>query len=331
VRGPFHVTGTRLLSANGQRFVPAGITVSGLANPSYLSSIPVDHAKIRATAGFWCASTVRLQISQDTLVGGNGDSFSTRFLHAIEAEVTLAEKLGLVVVLNDQTEDVGFQLAPTKVTVAFWKDLSHVYGHDPQVMFDLFNQPRVEKQARCGLNSDWAFWRRGGHFEGKTYVGMQALAGDVRHDGAQNVLWIEGPCFANSLSGLGSHRISGRNIVYAFQHPHGPHNPAQWYKDFGWVLFRHIGPVVNAEWTNYAADKSECWTDAPTAVPAYLKYLSTRGIGLTAYQLKKGLLIRSANLDDPTRIEISGAKKWHCANNLDEGIGSLLLAEFRSR
>ncbi len=330
-RGPFHVTRTQMTGRKKTQFVPAGITVAGLANPGYQASIPVDHAKIMATAGFWCANTVRLQLSQDTLVGGNGNAFSKRYLKAIEAEVKLAEKLGLVVVLNDQTEDVGFQLMPTKVTVAFWKVLSRVYGHDPQIMFDLFNQPRVEKQSRCGLNSDWSFWRKGGHFQGKSYLGMQALADDVRRDGAENVLWIEGPCFANSLSGLGSHRISGHDIVYAFQHPHGLHNAAQWYRDFGWVLFRHVGAVVDAEFTNYAANKSECWPDAPKAVPAFLRYLRVRGIGLTAYQLKDGLLIQSKNLDDPSHIDVSGKRKWRCSNNLDEGMGELLLAEYRSR
>jgi len=329
--GPFRVSGTKMVAVDGKRFVPEGITVGGLANPTYLGTISIDHAKIRATAGFWCANTVRLQLSQDTLVGGDGDAFSKRYLRAIEAEVKLAEKSGLVVVLNDQTEDVGFQPAPTKVTAIFWKDISRVYGHDPQIMFDLFNQPRIEKQARCGLSSDWAFWRRGGRYHGKAYIGMQDLANDIRRDGAENVLWVEGPCYANSLSGLGSHLITGRDLVYAFQHPRGLHDAAQWYQDFGWVVFRHVGAVVNAEWTNYAADKSECWTDAPKAVPAYLRYLRVRGIGLTAYQLKKGLLIQSTNLDDPSHIDTSGPKKWRCANNLDEGIGALLLAEYRAR
>jgi hypothetical protein len=330
-RGPFHVRGTKIIGAHGERFIPAGLTVSGLANPTYLSTIPIDHAKIRATAGFWCANLVRLQVSQDTLVGGDGHSFSRRFLHAIEAEVTLAEKHGLVVVLNDQTEDVGFQPAPTRVTVIFWQDLSRVYGHDPQVMFDLFNQPRIERHARCGAGSDWAFWQRGGRYQRKAYVGMQALADDIRRDGARNVLWIEGPCFANSLSGLRSHRLSGRDIVYAFEHPRGPHDARQWYADFGWAVFRRAVAVVDAEWTNYAAAKSECWADAPEAVPAYLRYLRVAGIGLTAYQLKKGLLIRSANLDAPTRIYTSGRRKWRCSDNLDEGIGALLHADYRSR
>jgi hypothetical protein len=328
-RGPFQVTGTKVIGAAGRVFVPYGITVPGLANTKYQPSIQLDDAKIRATARSWCANTVRLQIAQANLVGAGGRGFSLRFLRAVEGEVRVAERNHLVVVLNAQTVDTGNQPAPTKATVLFWKDLSKIYRHDPQVIFDLFNQPRIATQAKCGNARDWNLWHNGGSFGRHSYVGMQTLVGDVRADGARNLIWVEGPCFANSLAGLGSHRIKGRNVVYAFEHPHGTHDAAQWYADFGWVLFRHIGPVVDAEWTNYAAAKPECWTDAPKAVPAFLRYLARRGIGMTAYQLKKGLLIRSANLADPTRIFTSGRGKWRCASGLDEGAGADLLSWFR--
>lgn len=328
-RGPFHVKGTNVTGAHGRVFVPYGITVPGLANGGYRPFIPLDDAKIRATARSWCANTVRLQIGQDNLVGASGRGFSLTFLRAVEGEVKVAEKSHLVVVLNAQTEDVGNQLGPTKATVLFWKDLSRIYRRDPQVVFDLFNQPRITTQARCGDTQDWRIWHNGGKVGGRTYVGMQTLVRDVRADGARNLIWVEGPCFANSLNGLGSHLIKGGNIVYAFEHPHGVHTSAQWYADFGWLIFRHVAPVVDAEWTNYAAAKSECWPDAPTAVPAFLRYLARHGVGLTGYQLKKGLLIRSADLADPTRIVTSGRGRWRCANGLDEGIGTDLLSWFR--
>jgi hypothetical protein len=328
-RGPFHVSGTRVIGARGRVFVPYGITVPGLANTRYRPFIPLDDAKIRATATAWCANTVRLQIGQANLVGLTGRGFSRRFLRAVEGEVTVAEKSHLVVVLNAQTEDAGNQPAPTKATVLLWKDLSRVYRHDPQVVFDLFNQPRISTQARCGNAQDWRLWHAGGTFGGRRYVGMQALVRDVRADGATNLIWVEGPCFANSLNGLTKHLIKGRNIVYAFEHPHGTHDAAQWYADFGWVVFRHIGPVVDAEWTNYAAAKSECWPDAPKSVPAFLRYLARRGIGLTGYQLRKGLLIRSTSLVDPTHIYTSGRRKWRCAGGIDEGAGADLMTWFR--
>lgn len=329
--GPFHVSGTKVVGARRRVFVPYGITVPGLGISDYRPFIALDDAKIRATATAWCANTVRLQISQANLVGANGKGFSRPFLRAVEGEVKVAENDRLVVVLNAQTEGAGNQPAPTKATVRFWKDLSRVYRHDPQVIFDIFNQPRISTRARCGNARDWRLWHSGGTFERHSYVGMQTLVRDVRADGARNLIWAEGPCFANSLSGLGSHLIKGSNIVYAFEHPRGTHDPAQWFADFGWVLFRHVAPVVDAEWTNYTANKSECWPDAPRAVPAFLRYLAKRGIGLTGYQLKKGLLIRSTNLVDPTHINSSGRRKWRCANGLDQGAGADLMSMFRRR
>jgi endoglucanase len=329
--GPFRVSGTRVLGAHGKVFVPYGITVTGLALADYKELLPLDHAKIKATAGFWCANTVRLQISQDTLVGPKGTTISNALLLAIAGEVKLALKNHLVVVLNAQTEDVGDEPAPTKATAAFWRLLSQLYGHNPQVIFDLFNQPRIETQARCGLPADWSGWLTGEHFQGRYYLGMQTLVNDVRADGAKNLLWAEGPCYANSLAGLGQHLIKGSNIVYAYQHPHGLHDKAQWNADFGWLLAKHVAPVVNAEWSNYAANKSECWADAPKGVPAYLRYLQAHGIGMTAFGLKEGQLIKTKNLDDPTHIYTKGRLKWRCVNSLDEGIGTAIHGWYRSR
>lgn len=328
-RGPFHVSGTRVIGAHGTTYIPYGITVPGLANADYKPFVPLDEAKIKATAGGWCANTVRLQIAPNNLVGENGHVFNRAFLNAIESEVRTAEKAGLVVVLNAQTEDVGDQPAPTQATANFWKDLSKVYPNDPQLIFDLFNQPRIFMQAACGDKADWSFWRRGGRFSGHAYLGMQTLVNDVRRDGAKEILWVEGPCFSNSLAGLNGHKITGGGIVYALQHPHGGHTRAQWYADFGWVIFTHVAPVVEAEWSNYASTKSECWPDAPKAVPAFLLYLHAHGIGLTAFQLKEGLLIRSKSLTDPTRIYTKGKAKWRCKNGLDEGIGLAIMTYYR--
>jgi hypothetical protein len=328
-RGPFRVVGTKVLGAGGKVFVPYGITVPGLAIPAYRTLTSLDDAKIRATARYWCANTVRLQLGQGNLVGPNGRLFVRKFLRAVEGEVSLGERLHLVVVLTAQTQNEANQPAPTKATVVFWKDLSRVYGHDRQVIFDLFNEPRISTGRHCGDARDWTIWHSGGRFLGHSYIGMQTLVHDVRADGARNLLWVEGPCYANSLNGLGSHRITGEKVVYAFHHPHGVHDAAQWYTDFGWVIARHVGPVVDSEWTNYASNLSECWDDAPTAAAAYLRYLARYGIGMIAYQLKKGMLISTKNLADPTHIYASGPRKWRCANGLDEGAGAEIMNWFR--
>jgi hypothetical protein len=108
---------------------------------------------------------------------------------------------------------------------------------------------------------------------------------------------------------------------------------AQWDSDFGYLVKRHVAAVVDGEWTNYAPLqvgqlKRECWNDAPTAAPAYLSYLQRLGVGMTAFDLGKGLLIESLNLGDSTKIR----SDWSCAAKkvLDEGIGSLIMNWYKT-
>jgi hypothetical protein len=71
-QGPFHVAGTEVLGAGGRAYIPYGITVPGLANAAFRNYTVLDDAKINATAADWCANTVRLQVSQASLVGTSG-------------------------------------------------------------------------------------------------------------------------------------------------------------------------------------------------------------------------------------------------------------------
>jgi hypothetical protein len=337
VRGPFSVDGTRVLQADRAAFIPYGITVPGLANGDYWRYRATDDQKITATASDWCANTVRLQVAQSNLVGAYGHTYVQAYMNAIKGEVSLAERLGLAVVVNDQTETVGHEPEPNDATVAFWAHLARAYGHDPQVVFDLFNEPRL--LAR-GPDQVWAIWQHGGTFAGRYYRGMQQLVEEVRGERAKNLLWIEGPYWARTLARVRAYPIHGTGIVYAFHHPPPPQTPASWGKDFGYLVFAKHAPVVDGEWTNYtplrgqyippAKDTSawatfECWRDARTAVPAYLAYLQKLGIGMTIWQLSYGTMVGSlspSGLGDPTVI---GAN-WNCGvAGLDEGVGDLVM------
>lgn len=324
-QGPFKDDRTKVLAANGSTYIPYGITVPGLAHADYQSYTASDDAAITATAQGWCSNTVRLQVAQDNLVGSDGSTFSQPFMDAIRAEVSLAESYNLVVVINAQTQDVGHEAGPTHATHVFWNDIAGAYGTDPQVVFDLFNEPHVNAGS---VAADWAAWQNGGTFGGTYYLGMQTLLNYIRDDGATNLVWIEGPFTATTLARVKSYPITGGPLMYAIHHPSGPHNSATWWADFGYLVKDGIDPVVDGEWTNYAAAKSECWSDAPTAVPAFLKYLRNHGIGMTAWKLATGVLAESSNLSDPTHIY---TKTWACNNSgLDQGAGNQIM-NFYSR
>jgi hypothetical protein len=323
--GPFSQHRAVVRQRNGRLYIPYGVTVSGLAHAGYQRYLAADGAQIRAAAVYWCANTVRIQVAPDNLVGASGTGYSKRFMTAIKAEVAAAQRYGLVPVLCAQTEDVGHQSGPTAATFAFWHAMAGVYGRDRQVAFDLFNEPRD------GLGTaaqDWRMWQWGGTSQGTRYFGMQQLVEAVRYAGARNLLWVEAPRRAGTLAGLAGHLITnGGPLMYAVHHPAGAHDPAAWWRDFGWLAAKRVAPVVVGEWSNYAAAKSECWPDAPTAVPQLLRYLGQHGIGMTVWSLRPGVMVASGNLSQPTTM----TSAWACENGLDQGAGRLVMDWFRQQ
>jgi len=98
---------------------------------------------------------------------------------------------------------------------------------------------------------------------------------------------------------------------------------------------------VDGEWTNYepaptsypTAPRGSCWPDAPTSVPEFLQYLAAYGIGLNAYALQPGFMIKSyGNLADPTTMNV---KTWSCQSNSEpepgQGAGAEVLAWFQQQ
>jgi Cellulase (glycosyl hydrolase family 5) len=347
--GPFSVSGTQVLGAGGKPFVSYGLTVSGLQGPDWASFVSQDLQEITATADDWCANTVRLQVNQDDLIGPDGTGFDHAYMTAIESEVSLAESDHLVVVLNDETNiatlaEQAVQMGPTPGTETFWQDLTKVYGSDPQVIFDLFNEPRMYS-AGMPLAQMWDLWRNGGLFNGVTYpFGMAALAAYVRTTlGAHNLFWIEGPRYSSTFAGMVQEQalLNVSNVVYAVHHPTGPADAASWDADFGYLVRTGVAPVVDGEWTNYEPTPtalpttipSSCWPDAPTSVPQFLQYLAANGIGLSAYTLQPGYMIQSyGNLADPTTMN---AATWSCQSGSEpdpgQGAGAQVLAWFRQQ
>ena len=327
--GPFTVHGTKVLAGNGSVFISYGMTVSGLQEGNWTGLVTSDLEKIAATANDWCANTVRIQVNQDLLLGPDGTSFDPEYMAAIESEVNLAESYHLVVVLNDETNFSPpavrhYQADPTPETEVFWKDMTRLYGNDPQIIFDLYNEPRTSVPY-MGQATLWRLWLNGGTFKHVHYAfGMAHLAAYVRYTaGARNLFWIEGPRYSLSFAGMIRYHalIHVSNVVYSIHHAQGAHDLAAWNAAFGYLVTDGIAPVVEGEFTNYEPLPDPkvdlvpgyCWPNAPTAVPQYLQYLAALGIGVSAYQLVPGWLIKSnLHLDQPTSIN---PRTWSCVPN----------------
>ncbi|HLN69425.1 MAG TPA: cellulase family glycosylhydrolase [Streptosporangiaceae bacterium] len=344
--GPFTVHGTKVLAKNSSVFISYGMTVSGLQEGNWTGLITADLAKIVATADDWCANTIRIQVNQDLLLGPNGTSFDPEYMAAIESEVSLAESCNLVVVLNDETNFSPpvvrhYQADPTQGTLVFWKDMTKLYGDDPQVIFDLYNEPRTSVPGMPDATL-WRLWLNGGTFKHVDYAfGMAHLAAYVRYTaGARNLFWIEGPRYSLSFAGMVRYHalIHVSGVVYSIHHAQGQHDVPDWNAAFGYLVTDGIAPVVNGEFTNYeplpnpdiSLMPGYCWPNAPTAVPQYLQYLASLGIGISAYQLVPGWLIKSdKRLGSPTSMN---PRTWSCEPDREpqpyQSAGALIMAYF---
>jgi hypothetical protein len=313
-KGPFHVSGTVVTGSTG-RYVPYGINLTGLAHTDYAEKMTQDEADIAGAEEDWCANTVRFQLRQANLVSITGH-INQAFLNAVITEVHFAEARGLVVVLNLQWQLDAAKLVesmPTRRSEAFWASLAAHFGTDPNVVFDIFNEPA--QRAPCG----WAFWRNGGVCRGRHYLGMQALADYVRAR-APNLFWIEGISAGSLLNQAWRYHITGDGpLEYSEHRPPGVHQPRAWDSVFGYIARSGHAPVVEGEWADYARPHAPwaCWDNAPVSAPRFLRYLQARGFGLILTLLVKNQLIQSANLDDPTRFR----SNWSCTAGLDQGVG----------
>jgi hypothetical protein len=301
VVGPFTTRGSQVYGKGNVPFVSYGVTVAfSLDAKTWRSGATakgdMDEKEIEWAAKDWCANTVRIQVNQDLLLPTGGlTNVNVSYLKAIEAEITDAESFGLVVVLNDSTEssaNAGNETGPTLTTFSFWLWMASIYRSDSaHVIFDPFNEPR-DTNSQMSLTQTWDTWFNGNG----AYYGMNVLAQWVHFIAPRNLLWIEGPNFSDSFAGMvPKYLIRLPNVVYAIHHPQGTDIQKNWTAAFGYLHADRI-PVVEGEWTNFAGGgggDSACWPNAPAQVPQYLNsYLASRDIGLSAYTLNSGRLLR---------------------------------------
>ena len=338
--------------------VARGITITGLASVRWRSGADSPLAQIQHAHDDWFANTVRLQVGVPLLRGKsnataswrgggpvaalrsylatpangmtgtlNGNRYNTDFLAYLDQAVDLAQQLGLSVVICAQHENLDYTAMPEGNDIAFWKIIHDHYG--PDVICDLFNEPTP---AALYANA-WAGWHSGGAgSDGVRYTGFQSLVNQLRTYGLSNTFWVEGCGHSGTLAGIngtaGNHQLTDpdNNLVYSMHHPQGPHTPANWDQQFGYLVGLGI-PVVVGEWTNYAKKNAECWPNASTDVPAFLDYLTSLGVcGLVVWSLRPGVLVVDHTTWQPTQILAS----YKCDGSVSgQGAGQLIQDQFQ--
>ncbi|MEC3977571.1 cellulase family glycosylhydrolase [Amycolatopsis sp. H20-H5] len=217
-----HVSGNRFVNATGTPVTLHGVNRSGAefacVQGNGIFDGPMDAASVSAIKS-WHTNAVRVPLNEDCWLGLDNvkpEYAGQTYRDAIKSYVDLLHQNGLVAILDlhwTQGVYTGNSSACTAVTstcqkpmtdaahaVDFWRSAATLFKGDNATVFDLFNEPYVDRAVSSGA---WACWRDGGSAcpgVGFEVAGMQTLVNAVRATGAANVILLGGLAYANDLS-----------------------------------------------------------------------------------------------------------------------------------
>jgi len=217
-----HVSGNKLVNANGATVVLHGVDRSGTEYQCVLGhgifDVPSDAASIRAMKT-WDINAVRVTLNEACWNGENyvNSAYAgADYRSAIEAYVKLLNANGIVAIVNLTWSDGSYTgpggcgpqalcqkpMPDAAESVPFWSSVAHAFKGDDAVIFDLYGEPHPGDVVGSETTS-WSCWRNGGSAcPGFPYkvAGMQTLVNTVRATGANNVIMLGGLFFANDLT-----------------------------------------------------------------------------------------------------------------------------------
>jgi hypothetical protein len=214
--GTYTVVGNTIKDANGQAVLIHGVNRPSMEWSCNGASVtngpgPIPASDFTTMRKAWNANAVRIPLDQDFWLSTAARHCSS-YQSNVAAVVQNARAAGLIVILDLHWSDKG-NLANTSPgqqcmadqnSVAFWQQVANTYKSNPNVWFELYNEPH---------DISWNAWLNGGSVCGFQAVGMQALYNAVRGTGAKNIVIAGGNAWASSLNGQPA--ITGTNVAYA--------------------------------------------------------------------------------------------------------------------
>lgn len=204
---------------------------------------PMNSAEAEAMAS-WHLNAVRVPLNEDCWLGINGVKpavSGVNYQNAIEKWVGDLNSAGMIAILDLHFAAPGDYLSSSEWPMAdedhaptFWTQVATTFKNNPDVIFDLFNEPKIGAQHpdvadwRCWLNGCATSFTLKGKLSDNggvvTYqtAGMQQLVNIVRATGAKQPLMIGGLRWAGDPCGVYD---SGGNGGVCEEIAHKPKDP----------------------------------------------------------------------------------------------------------
>ncbi len=252
-----HTKGKKVLDAGGKPVWLYGVNIASL---EWCSGGENIEESVNRAINDWKVNLIRLPLAQDQWFGKmtNQTDGGAAYRCLVDKLVDTCAAGRVYINLDLHWSDCGIWVneggtlgqhcMPDKNSITFWQDMATRYKNQPNVIFDLYNEPR---------DVSFDVWRDGGTVTekpdrkkpGRTKVvydaaGLQKLYDTVRATGATNVVAVAGLDWGYDLSGvLRGYRIKGSNLIYE-THPY--QEKKNWEKSFGETSWKY--PVYMGEW-----------------------------------------------------------------------------------
>ncbi len=220
-----HVSGNKLVDANGTQVVLHGVDRSGTeyacVQGNGIFDGPNDQASITAMKSWGPVNAVRVPLNEACW---NAESYvnsayaGTNYIDAIKSYVSLLNSNGIVAILDLHWTDGAYTGASAGCSSAqatcqkpmpdaaqaipFWTSVANTFKGNDAVIFDLFNEPYASRADNNNSAEGWQCWETGSPCTGISYpvAGMQQMINAVRGTGANNVLMLGGEEYSNDLT-----------------------------------------------------------------------------------------------------------------------------------
>lgn len=217
------VEGKWIRDPNGNNVVLRGVSLAGLAQ-SRTRTVNQRIDMATNTANGWYSRVVRLPVEPGEWNAGPDNYFNNILNPAVQYCISKG-----VYVIIDWHHVADYQ-QHTTATNNFWNYVAPRYKNNPQVLYEVFNEP---------INpNDWTTF--------KNWV--QPIVNNIRSKAPNNLVLVASPRWATQLSGAINNPVTGGNIVYV-SHNY-PSNPAtgtaSWDAAFGNAANKY--PVLVTEW-----------------------------------------------------------------------------------
>lgn len=285
-----HVAGPQLQDANGNVVRLHGVDRSGTEYACIqgwgIFDGPSDQASVSAIKA-WHVNAVRVPLNEDCWLNINGVNSAYgggNYQTAIVAYVNLLEQNGIYPILDLHWNAPGTSQATGQEPMpdqdhspAFWQSVANTFRSDPNVIFDLYNEPYPDSNQ--DTTAAWTCWRDGGSCSGVGYTaaGMQELVDTVRATGADNVIMLGGIQYADALDGWLSNEPSDpAGQLAASWHVYNFNicNSASCWNSYAGPLATHV-PVITGELGE--SDNSGSF------ITSFMNWADPRGISYLAW------------------------------------------------